>query len=88
MHVLTIYAHSNPKSFCHAVLDEFTAGLREAGHSTEVIDLYAIGFDPVLRPTRRAELAHRKHPGRLTRPDALAGSLCSRGRAGPCDGSR
>ena len=50
MHVLTIYAHSNPKSFCHAVLDQFTAGLREAGHSTEVIDLYAIGFDPVHRP--------------------------------------
>ena len=50
MHVLTIYAHSNPKSFCHAVLDQFTTGLREAGHSTEVVDLYAIGFDPVHRP--------------------------------------
>ena len=49
MHVLTIYAHSNPKSFCHAVLDQFTAGLREAGHSIEVVDLYAIGFDPVHR---------------------------------------
>ena len=49
MHVLTIYAHPNPKSFCHAVLDHFTAGLREAGHSTEVVDLYAIGFDPVHR---------------------------------------
>jgi NAD(P)H dehydrogenase (quinone) len=49
MHVLTVYAHSNPKSLCHAVLDEFTAGLREAGHSIEVIDLYAIGFDPVHR---------------------------------------
>jgi NAD(P)H dehydrogenase (quinone) len=50
MHVLTIYAHNNPKSFCHAILDEFTAGLGEAGHSTEVVDLYAIGFDPVHRP--------------------------------------
>jgi NAD(P)H dehydrogenase (quinone) len=49
MHVLTIYAHPNPQSFCHAVLDHFTAGLREAGHSNEVVDLYAIGFDPVLR---------------------------------------
>lgn len=50
MHVLTVYAHSNPKSFCHAILDQFTAGLREAGHSIEVVDLYAIGFDPVHRP--------------------------------------
>lgn len=50
MHVLTIYAHSNPKSFCHAILEQFTAGLREAGHSTDVLDLYAIGFDPVHRP--------------------------------------
>lgn len=49
MHVLTIYAHPNPKSFCHAVLEQLTAGLREAGHSIEVVDLYAIGFDPVHR---------------------------------------
>src|SRR5512134_2690927 len=49
MHVLTIYAHPNPRSFCHAVLDQFTAGLGEGGHSTEVVDLYAIGFDPVHR---------------------------------------
>jgi NAD(P)H dehydrogenase (quinone) len=49
MNVLTIYAHPDPKSFCHAVLTQFTKGLEEAGHSNEVIDLYAIGFDPVLR---------------------------------------
>lgn len=50
MHVLTVYAHSNPRSFCHALLDEFTAGLAEAGHTNETVDLYAIGFDPVIRP--------------------------------------
>jgi NAD(P)H dehydrogenase (quinone) len=49
MNVLTIYAHPNPKSFCHAVLEQFTNGLAEAGHNSEVVDLYAIGFDPVLR---------------------------------------
>ena len=49
MHVLTVYAHPNPKSFCHAVLEQFSEGLREAGHTNEVLDLYAIGFDPVLR---------------------------------------
>ena len=48
MHVLTIYAHHNPRSFCHALLERFSAGLAEAGHSHEVVDLHAIGFNPVL----------------------------------------
>lgn len=47
MHVLTIYAHHNPHSFCHAVLERFTHGLRDAGHTNEIVDLYAIRFDPV-----------------------------------------
>jgi len=49
MRVLTIYAHHNPRSLCHAVLQRFTEGLRDAGHASEVVDLYAIRFDPVLR---------------------------------------
>lgn len=49
MRVLTIYAHHNPRSFCHAVLERFTAGLSDAGHTNEVIDLHAIRFDPVIR---------------------------------------
>jgi NAD(P)H dehydrogenase (quinone) len=49
MKVLTIYAHHNPRSFCHAVLERFDAGLRDAGHTNEIVDLHAIGFDPVLR---------------------------------------
>lgn len=49
MKVLTIYANHNPRSFCHAVLQQFCAGLKDAGHSNEVVDLHAIGFDPVFR---------------------------------------
>jgi NAD(P)H dehydrogenase (quinone) len=49
MRVLTIFAHHGSNSFCHAVLERFTAGLRDAGHNNEVVDLYAINFDPVLR---------------------------------------
>jgi NAD(P)H dehydrogenase (quinone) len=49
MRVLTVYAHPDPKSFCHAILQQFTKGLEDAGHSNEIIDLYAIGFDPVVR---------------------------------------
>ncbi len=49
MRVLTVFAHSGSRSFCHAVLERFDAGLKDAGHTHEVVDLYAIGFDPVLR---------------------------------------
>jgi NAD(P)H dehydrogenase (quinone) len=47
--VLTVYAHENPRSFCHGVLERFTAGLTDAGHTSEVVDLHAIKFDPVFR---------------------------------------
>lgn len=47
MNVLTIYAHHNPRSFCHALLERFDAGLHDAGHTNEVVDLYAIRFNPV-----------------------------------------
>jgi len=47
MRVLTVYANSSPQSFCHAVLERFSAGLADAGHDNEVVDLYAIEFDPV-----------------------------------------
>jgi NAD(P)H dehydrogenase (quinone) len=49
MKVLTVYAHPDPSSFCHAVLQQFTKGLEDAGHTNEMVDLYATGFDPVLR---------------------------------------
>ncbi len=49
MKVLTVYAHPDPHSFCHGVLEKFTAGLIEAGHESKILDLYAMGFDPVLR---------------------------------------
>jgi len=47
MRVLIIYAHPNPRSFCHALLSRFVDGLKQAGHESDVIDLYAEGFDPV-----------------------------------------
>jgi len=49
MNILTVYANPNPKSFCHAILEQFTHGLEEAGHTYEVVDLYAMRFDPVLK---------------------------------------
>ena len=49
MNVLTVYAHHNPRSFCHAVLDRFATGLKDGGHTNEIVDLHAIDFDPVFR---------------------------------------
>ena len=49
MKVLTVYAHHEPRSFCHSALERFTAGLTAAGHTSDVVDLYAVGFDPVFR---------------------------------------
>lgn len=49
MRVLTVYAHPDPKSFCHAILERFSRGLDDGGHPNEVLDLYAMRFDPVLR---------------------------------------
>jgi len=46
MHVYVLYAHPSRKSFNGAVLDAFTQGLRDAGHSYEIGDLYAMGFNP------------------------------------------
>jgi NAD(P)H dehydrogenase (quinone) len=62
MHILTVYAHPNPKSFCHAVLERFTAGLKDAGHTFEIIDLYAIRFDPVFSMRDYAGYVHENMP--------------------------
>ena len=62
MRVLTVYAHPNPKSFCHAILQEFTRGLADAGHVSDVVDLYAIQFDPVFRMQDFASYVHEGIP--------------------------
>ena len=62
MKVLTVYANPNPKSFCHAILQQFTKGLEDAGHTSEVVDLYAIHFDPVFRMQDFASYVHESIP--------------------------
>ena len=62
MKVLIVYAHPRSKSFCHAILQNFSRGLEEAGHEYEVIDLYAIRFDPVFREADYASYVHSSIP--------------------------
>ncbi|UMY17025.1 NAD(P)H-dependent oxidoreductase [Methylobacterium organophilum] len=46
--VLYVYCHPLPESFHAAIREAALAGLREAGHRVDLLDLYAEGFDPVL----------------------------------------
>ncbi len=62
MKVLTVFAHNNRRSFCGGVLERFSAGLADAGHTNEVLDLYAIKFDPVFRDQDVASYTSGKIP--------------------------
>ncbi len=46
MHVLTVLDHPNPNSFSKAIAAEFMRGALDAGHTAELADLHAEGFDP------------------------------------------
>ena len=47
MHALIVYAHPKPTSFTAALKDTAVDALRGAGHTVDVSDLYAEGFNPV-----------------------------------------
>lgn len=79
MKVLVVYAHPNPNSFNHAILGSFTKGLKNGGHSYEIIDLYAIDFDPCLRLEDYAQFTGGEMPkdvlvqqAKVAQADALA----------------
>lgn len=48
MNTLVIYTHPNPQSFNHALLESLVQGLKAGGCTFTVVDLYDIGFNPVL----------------------------------------
>lgn len=65
MRVLIVYAHPNPNSFNHAMLEACSQGLQASGHEVRVKDLYAEDFDPVLRPTELSVLQQGKIPPKI-----------------------
>ena len=67
MRVLIVYVHPDPNSFNHAVLEQFTKGLRHGGHDFETDDLYALQFDPVMKAQELAQFRGAQMP-----PDILA----------------
>ena len=60
MKVLYVYCHPLPESFHAAIRAEALAGLKEAGHTVDLCDLYAEKFDPVMWRRRAARLS-RSH---------------------------
>jgi NAD(P)H dehydrogenase (quinone) len=79
VHVLVVFCHPSRVSFCGSVLERFTAGLSTAGHTHEVADLYAEGFDPVFAVGDYVQFEGGRMPadvlaeqGRVDRCDALA----------------
>lgn len=63
MNVLVVFCHPDPRSFQASILAEAVERLAGDGHAVRVLDLYAIGFDPVL--DGEAWRAHRRdeeHP--------------------------
>ena len=46
MHVYILFAHPSRRSFSGAVLEAFSRGLRAAGHTYEINDLYESCFNP------------------------------------------
>lgn len=55
MRVLVVYCHPCEESFCAGLRDTALAALKSGGHETQLIDLYAMGFEPVLTAQQRRD---------------------------------
>ncbi len=55
MNVLYVYCHPLPESFHAAIRDQALEGLKEAGHTIDLCDLYGEKFDPVMWPEERRD---------------------------------
>ena len=62
MNVLLVYAHPEPASFGAALRDRGVQALHDAGHTVQVSDLHAMGFNPVASGD---DFTQRRFPGRL-----------------------
>ena len=80
MKALIIYCHPVEGSFCSAMRDAAADGFRQAGHSVEIIDLTADGFDPVMSEvewdlynlrTGQIPLGLEKYVAQVTEADIL-----------------
>ena len=66
MKVLTVYAHPNPKSFCHTVLERFTAGLKDG-----VLKVEGTEASDVIQVTQTPDRKIQVRVGSAANPGAL-----------------
>ncbi|WP_248925328.1 NAD(P)H-dependent oxidoreductase [Paenibacillus hamazuiensis] len=59
---LIVYAHPNPDSFNHAILETMVRALKQKGHEITVRDLYGLNFSPVLKPQDTAAMKAGQTP--------------------------
>lgn len=59
---LVVYAHPNPESLNHSILGTTVNTLKKNGHEVVVRDLYALDFQPVLKPEDTAAMKVGKTP--------------------------
>ncbi|WP_439577032.1 NAD(P)H-dependent oxidoreductase [Elioraea sp.] len=79
MRILLVYCHPREDSFCAALRDAVRDSLAAAGHTTELMNLYAQGFVPALSAEERARYhtegenlaGVEQHVARLRATDAL-----------------
>lgn len=79
MRVLVVYCHPCEESFNASIRDHAIRTLEESGHEVTLIDLYAEGFDPVMRADERRgyhtpvenERPVQDHLDRLRRAEGL-----------------
>jgi NAD(P)H dehydrogenase (quinone) len=67
MNVLIVYGHPNPQSLNHAIMESFTNGLKEAGHTFEISDLYPAGFDACFKAPDFAQFTGGQMPQDVVR---------------------
>lgn len=79
MHALIVVAHPDPRSLTHAVAARLAEGVVGSGHSAEIADIMAEGFDPRFNATDHAVHLKQAAPSadvlaeqaRIDRADAL-----------------
>ena len=73
MHILVVLAHPRSQSLTHSLTQAFIAGLAAAGHTHELADLYAEGFDPVADGNEVADWERNEVPAEVAREQARLG---------------
>ena len=72
MRCLVVFCHPVPESFCASVNKTVISALEEASHEVRLLDLYAIGFDPVMSADERRRYNDFTQPNDCPYPDHIA----------------